>query len=151
MANKESVEKKLKYGEFTIKVGSTDRKNPRVIYFEGTTYVSPEYDSNEFISDMNRIEKFARKKVMESLRIFNSPFKQDYIATFNSSSERMKKGKYSNLQFEYYLIQPYDKLLSVSDILKLYKESFLKPFVELEKELIDNNFTICNKKPKLTK
>jgi hypothetical protein len=152
MNKKEGLEKKVKMGEFSIKIGCTDRKYPRVIYFEGSTYISPEYDNDEYVTIMNSLERFARRSVLKTISSENSPFvANNFIVNFSSSSERMKKGKYSNLQFEYYLVQPQENILSVSEFLKKYKEEFLQPFIELENELIDKNFTICNKKLKPTK
>ena len=152
MNKKEGLEKKVKHGAFTVKIGSTDRNYPRVIYFEGSTYISPEYDDEDYTSIMDSLERFSRRNVFKMIDTKDSPFENNnFIVTFNSSAERMKKGKYSGLQFEYYLIQPQENILPVAEILKNYKDSFLKPFTELENELIDREFIISNKKPKSTK
>ena len=152
MNKKEGLEKKVKHGSFTVKIGSTDRSYPRVIYFEGSAYISPEYNDEDYTSTMDSLERFSRRNVFKMIDTEDSPFENNnFIVTFNSSAERMKKGKYSGLQFEYYLIQPQENILPVTEILKKYKDSFLKPFTELENELINREFIISNKKPKSTK
>lgn len=152
MNKKEGLEKKLKKGEFSVKVGCTDRNYPRVVYFEGSTYISPEYDSDEYVEVINNLERFVRKNVLKTVSVKDCPFVRDnFIVNFNSSAERMKKGKYSGLQFEYYLIQPKDNILSVAEILKKYKDAFFQPFIDLENELINREFAISNKKPKPAK
>lgn len=152
MANKEMVEKKTKRGEFSVKIGSTDRINQRVIFFEGTAYISPNYESDDYTKDINEIERFSRQKILDTISE-TKLFQKDFISNFDVSAIRMKKDKYSCLQFEYYLIQPKNEnILTVKDIIKEKLDRLcLKPFEEIEQKLKDFDFTISNKKPKPTK
>lgn len=147
------VEKKTKKGEFTVKIGSTDRNYQRVIFFEGTTYISPEYDTEDYYErDMKEIEKFSRKKILETIKK-TKLFQDDFISNFDISVSRMKRDKFSCLQFEYYLIQPKgENILTVKDLIKnkMDKEC-LKPFEDVENKLKEYEFSIHNKKPKPTK
>lgn len=152
MANKEMVEKKTRKGEFTVKIGSTDRNYQRVIFFEGTAYISPEYDTEEYFEkDMKEIEFSVKQSVLETINK-TGVFQKDFISNFDVSVTRMKKGKYSCLQFEYYLIQPKsDNILTVKEIIdnKIDKD-FLYPFECLENNLKNHDFVVINKKPKPT-
>lgn len=149
MANKEMIEKKIKRGEFTIKIGSTDRNNPRVLFFEGTTYVKPTFETESYVEIINGIEKYLRRQITEMVKK-STIFEGDYIAHLNLPSERMKKDKYSRLRFEYYLIQPKESVISVKDILKENLNEHLIPFIEMEKKFKEFDFEISNNKPKPT-
>lgn len=149
MACKEMIEKKTKRGEFSVKIGSTDRTNQRVIFFEGTAYISPNYESDDYTKDITEIERFSRRKILDVISE-TKLFQKDFISNFDVSAVRMKKGKYSCLQFEYYLIQPKsENILTVKDIVKEKLDKlYLKPFEDIEQKLKEFEFTISNKKPK---
>ena len=150
MATKENIEKKIKKGEFNIKIGTTDRSYPRVIYFEGSLYVSPNYDAESYINAMNDIEKKSRRNIFNLLKQSNTIFEKNFIAIFNSSADRMKKGKYSRLTFKYFLIQPKENIKTFNE-LKTQVNDFVNPFTDLEKELKDCEFIVSMKKPKPAK
>ena len=41
---------------FKTKYGSTNHKKPEVIYIVGNTYISPSFESNDYVSEVNELK-----------------------------------------------------------------------------------------------
>jgi len=149
MANKEMVEKKVNRGFFKVKIGSTNRNDQKVIYFEGTTYIAPMFSSDDYSAIISEFEKYAKseiKDVIDKVGIFD----KDYISIFDIATERMEQDKYSCLQFEYYLKQiDSEKRLTVKELAQKSSETYcLKPFENLSDKIFNSGFLILNEKSK---
>lgn len=136
--------------EFTVTMGTSDKKNPEVIYSIISTYITPnEEEINEKIFDnIFTTTKKMLKEQIANLGVCN----KDIIVVSDVASNRMQKGKQS-----YFDMQIYFKPLKTTDmVFKKTSEKIYNTYVKnavnyIENTLKSNGFTTSNKKNKQAK
>ena len=140
-----NVEKKIKNDFFNIKIGTVNRLNPQVVYFEVRTFVAPleEYDN------YNYVFSFLRKELSNTLNNKlknNDLFTNKFILDFQVANSGVKVNKKSFLTFQLFLRQKNDQLHDLKTIKKL-SEPFITDLLETLKEnIITSNFLIAKSK-----
>lgn len=90
---------------FKTKYGSTNHKKPEVIYIVGNTYISPSFESNDYISEVNELKTSYNKLVNKLISEYSSIFDKNCIFDIDVCDNRLKKDKKTFLTFELYIKQ----------------------------------------------
>lgn len=109
---------------FTIKIGTTDRKNPKSVYFFGRAFVCPLYDKSNYDQEIHEIMYNFKHRLYDKLNA-SEIFDKKCITKMEIPVSRMKKGKRSSLTFEMYLKQKDGNIKPF----KIVKEES-KPFID---------------------
>ena len=130
---------------FKTKYGSTNHKKPEVIYIVGNTYISPSFDSSDYVSEVDELKSSYNKLVNELISEYSSIFDKNCIFDIDVCDNRIKKGKKTFLTFELYLKQKDCKQLSeIESIIKNISTNLTHNFKE---KLNTKNF-LCFKNKK---
>jgi hypothetical protein len=129
-------EKTIEHDLFKLKIGTTNKIEPKVIYIEGRTFIQPltEKDSyNIEITSMKR--KF--NKIIQNFISSNNLFSQKYILDFQVAQSGISTLKRSFLSFQFLLRQKDDN--------KILKLKEIKQKSETDIQNILNDLTMCIK------
>ena len=89
---------------FTIKCGSVNKFDPRVIYIKSRAKVTPTIERNDYSLCVSTV----KAKFYEYLETFMPSYfqqiKEDYICTIEFSETSPRLGKISNLKYELYIV-----------------------------------------------
>ena len=140
-----NIEKKIKNDFFNIKIGTVNRLNPQVIYFEIRTFISPleEYDNYNFI--FSSLRKNLSKNLMEKLN-GNYFFNKNFILDFQVANSGVKINKKSYLTFQIFLKQNDDSLKNLKEIKKICEPLITEILDDLKKNILSYNFLIAKTK-----
>jgi hypothetical protein len=140
-----NVEKKIKNDFFNVKIGTVNRLNPQVIYYEVRTFVAPleEYDNYSFVFAFLRKE--LSRTLTEKLKN-NEYFTNKFILDFQVANSGVRVNKKSFLTFQLFLRQKEDSIVDLKSIKKL-SEPFISELLEgLKENIIKSNFLIAKTK-----
>ena len=104
MIKKINTEKDIPTQTFKVKMGTTDKKNPEIIYIQAGVYIKSTEEKKTYSNDVNEIRK-GYKSIIKDMTLNNEIFKDCYIATIDICSERISTNKKSYITFEFYLKQ----------------------------------------------
>ena len=140
-----NVEKKIKNDFFNIKIGTVNRLNPEVIYYEVRTFVAPldEYDNYSCIFAFLRKE--LSRALTETLKN-NDLFTNKFILDFQVANSGVRVNKKSFLTFQLFLRQKDSKLLDLKTIKKVSEPFILNLLEGLKENIINSNFLIAKTK-----
>jgi hypothetical protein len=140
-------EKTIKNPNFSLKIGTIDRLNPKAIYLEGKTFVCPQYDDEDYSRIMNGIRSGFKRDISNALSFDKTPFSSVFILDFDIASSRMKKGKKSFLSFQITMRQKdFDNLLSLKEIKEKSEDMFTSLLCQLEDRIVSNSFAVSKTK-----
>ena len=130
-------EKKIEHNFFKLKIGTTNKINPNVIYIEGRTFIKPLYEKDNYNPDIinikRRFNRFLQNYVNNS-DIFSNKF----ILDFQVAQSGIAVNKRSFLSFQFFL--------KLKDI-KNNTESEIKNILdELIKEIEKSDFEVSKTK-----
>lgn len=129
-------EKTIEHNLFKLKIGTTNKIEPKVIYVEGRTFIQPLTDKENYnieIASMKR--KF--NKIIQDFINSNNLFSQKYILDFQVAQSGISTLKRSFLSFQFLLKQKNDN--------KILKLKEIKQKSETDIQNILNNLTTCIK------
>ena len=134
-------EKKIDNEIFKIKIGTTNKENPRIVYVDGRVFISPTENMDDYTEEIECIRKNFKKSISERLK--TSPlFDSKFILNFDISSSRMIKDKRSFLSFQFYLKQKGDTPLKMNT-LKNKSEVFINSLISsLVADVEEHNFSV---------
>ena len=95
-------EVKIENDLFKIKIGTTDKKNPEIIYIEIGSYVSPVSEKETYKTDIETIEKSTKKFLTELFRS-NTLCESNFIFVSDVADERITKGKKSYMEMQIFV------------------------------------------------
>jgi hypothetical protein len=78
-------------------IGTLDKKNPIILYFEGGIYIEPTEEQDDIEKTLINVKKDA-KNALKS--ILGEDVEEDIIFVFETAEERIMMGKRSYLSFE---------------------------------------------------
>lgn len=138
-------EYKLDVNNFiSLKYGSVNRDNPRIVYISGKCWISPTKEM-EYERAISNVEKLFKKSV-KSYMLDGVNFDDKLIIDFDVNSDKMNFGEKKFLSFDFYLRQNEKN----SKPLKELKKMFTSKVKLLSNELVDcfnkNNFYVEKKK-----
>jgi hypothetical protein len=126
----------------SVKYGSVDKNNPKVIYIEGKCWVSPLFEGN-YTAHIDNIKAQFRKCVSKLL-ISNEVYSSKFILDFDVNTENMKIDEKKFLSFNIFLRQESNSLYALKDS-KLY-EHFPTMVNMLYNLLNENEFRVTKRK-----
>lgn len=139
-----SSEKKIGHEDFRLKIGTTDKASPLVIYLEGRTFIAPLEEKDTYKKDITGL-KIALKDIVRKHLHDNEYLDKRFILTFQVASNGLSLGKNSFLSFEIIFKQKGE--VKKINTLKTLIADFVNTIAEEFKETIkDNNFSLSKTK-----
>lgn len=154
MAKKINSEFKIFNDEnFTITMGTSNKKNPEVIYSIFSTYITPQTDeiNEELFVEIEKVAKKNLRQLLSKERICE----KDIIVVTDIAVSRMVCGKQTYLDIQFYFKPTIDILTAenrnfkniASIVYHTYMETISK---NIEDILVANNFSLSSFKNKTT-
>lgn len=145
MAKRIISEKKINSNKFNLKIGTTNRTNPLVVYIEGRTFISPLLDKEDYNSDIFDL-KHALKSCISKELCQTALFENKYIIDFQVASSGIAVNKKSFLSFQFFLKQNKNSILMLKE-LKDSSENMINAIVNsLEENILKHDFIISKTK-----
>lgn len=133
-------ESKFKDGDFKIKIGTMDKKNPEVIYIELGSYISPIEEKKTYKPNISNIER-ETKSVVSTILHESGLCKSDFIFVSEIADERIAKDKKSYLEMQVF-VKPLDSVKTsgkFSDITEMFNDECVSKIVPCVKQYISEN------------
>ena len=93
-----NTEKKIENDRFEIKIGTTNKLNPVVIYVEGKAFITPSEENVDYSQDISEIKHALRRAISDSLS-GNDIFDKKFILDFQVATNGINVGKKSFMSF----------------------------------------------------
>ena len=138
-------DKVIKHEKIKAKLGFTDKKNHNTFYIEGSGFITPNEDIDDFDEIMGSIKNSCKQSLKKRL-ISNKTIDRNFLMNFEVCSDRMKKNKKTFLSFQYHFIQKDRKNKSILDVKKCENNFFIDILNDVENELKNHNISIDKKK-----
>ena len=138
-------EKKIEDENFKLKIGTTNKIDPVVVYVEGRTFISPQEDKDDYSKDISEIKHNFSRAI--SKNISNSPlFDRKFILDFQVASKGISLTKKSFLSFQFLLRQNKDNVMKLKDLKERCEELIKNIVGSLEENIAEHNFVISKTK-----
>ena len=138
-------EKKIENENFKIKIGTTNKTNPIVVYVEGRAFISPQEEKEDYTRDISELKhKFSRaisKHISGS-----SLFDNKYILDFQVASKGISLNKKSFLSFQFLLRQNKENVHKLKEIKDLSENMITSIVSSLAENITEHNFVISKTK-----
>lgn len=141
-------EKKIDSKNFRLKIGTTDKTNPQVIYVEGRTFISPKQEKDSYSQDISEIKHVFSHAISDSIHTIPN-FDGKFIMDFQVASNGISINKKSFLSFQFLLRQKKDNMQKLSDIKSNNIDFIYKIISILEKSIENHDFIISKTKKTL--
>lgn len=137
-------EVKINNDLFKVKIGTTDKKNPEIVYIEIGCYISPNEDG-EYGPVIDGIEKKTNNFISKIVGP-NTMCEKDYIFIFNVAEERITKKKKSYMEIQVFLklINEF-KNVKFSEIVEKLDEEYVSKLLPTIKTYINDSGFECYK------
>lgn len=138
-------EKKIENENFKLKIGTTNKINPMVIYVEGKAFICPIDEKDDYSRDVSEIKHVLKRGISENLA--NSDvFDNKYIVDFQVASGGIAMNKKSFLSFQFLMRQKRDNIMKLVDV-KEKSEGMITNIVDtLKNSILEHNFEIYKTK-----
>ena len=140
-----NVEKRLKNDFFNIKLGTVNKNNPEVIYFEVRTFISPLEEWDNYSQVFAYLKKEFSKKISNTLKN-NDFFSDKYILDFQIANSGIRLNKKSYLSFQLFLRQKSVVIKELKEIKKIAEPFLTELLYDFKNDIISNNFSITKTK-----
>lgn len=138
-------EKKIKHDFFNVKLGTINKNNPSTVYVNGSVFISPLLNKENYDNDINEIKNNFNKIIKSELKISNL-FDNKFICDFDVRTSGIKPNKKSFLSFQYHLKQNKNNIMKL-DILKNNVNQMINTVLnELEKNILEHDFSLSKSK-----
>lgn len=138
-------EKKIDNEKFNLKIGTTNRLNPLVVYIEGRTFISPEEDKESYNRDIYEIKRCLKNSITKNIEQCDL-FENKFILDFQVAESGVAKNKRSFLTFQFFLRQNKDNVLKVKDVQDYASEVINNIVNSLEKAICEHDFALYKTK-----
>lgn len=140
-----NVEKKIKNDFFNVKIGTINRLNPQVVYYEVRTFITPLEDYDNYASTFAFIRKELSRSLNEKLKM-NDYFTSKFILDFQVANSGIRVNKKSFLTFQLFLRQKDGSIFDLKTIKKLSEPFILDLLNGLKENIINSSFLIAKTK-----
>lgn len=138
-------EKKIESEKFKLKIGTTNKTNPIVVYIEGRTFICPQDDKDDYSKDISEIKHSFSRAISQHIQE-SELFDNKFIVDFQVASKGISLNKKSFLSFQFLLRQNKDNVLKLKD-LKVFAEEMILDIVDnLENNIVEHNFVVSKTK-----
>lgn len=141
-------EKKIEHDKIKIKLGTIDKKNPKVVYIEGRTFVTPDSEKDNTPKDITDMKHNFKLAINEFL-YKNQSFDSKYILDFQVAAGGIHLGKKSFMSFQIILTQKDGTLDSISELRDKTMDGILTMVDSLSKDADDRGYILSKVKRKI--
>ena len=132
--------------DFNIKIGTTNKKKPEVVYVQIGTYLKPNEDKNTYYEDIKIFDKLSKNYLSNKLKN-SSKYNKDFILITDIADERMNINKKSFLEIQIHLKRYLEKDMTFKTLTNdLYSEHITDFIYFLKENLKENGFEYCKNK-----
>lgn len=111
-----NTEKKLEHDSFKLKIGTTNKLNPIVVYVEGKAFITPSEANDDYSRDISEIRHALKRSISDCLSTLNV-FDKKFILDFQVATNGINVGKKSFMSFQFLLRQAdKDNIKKLSEI-----------------------------------
>lgn len=146
MAVRTNSEKNMDHNIFKLKIGTTNKIKPEVIYFEGKTFIKPNVEMDNYNKEIVEIKRKFQQTIKNNLAT-NQHFNTQYILDFQVAKNGISTNKKSFLSFQLLFKQKNTKnLLKLNDAKKVSGEIMNNMLSDLTTEIENHNFSVSKTK-----
>lgn len=147
MEEKLGSTKKLNNPYFTATIGTLNRQDPLVVYFDGHGFIEPTIEMEDYDKYIVKLKHSFKYYVIEFLNRNSEYFDSDIIYDFQIPSESMKYGKKTAVNFQV-LFRQISKKYSIKELNELFSEELNTIISNFTAVANKNNFNITISKKK---
>lgn len=138
-------EKKIENEDFKIKIGTTNKLNPIIIYIEGKSFICPVDEREDYTKDISEIKHVLKRSISSHLQL-EEGFDNKYIVDFQIASNGIQLNKKSFLSFQFLIRQNKDNVLKLADVKNKSSKMILDIVNDLKESIIEHGFLISKSK-----
>ena len=138
-------EKKIDNENFKIKIGTTNKANPQIIYIEGRTFICPQEEKEDYTKDITDIKRGLSRAISRNIQSTDL-FDDKFIIDFQVASKGISLNKKSFLSFQFLLKQNKERILKLKDVKDSAEEIINDIVSSLEENILEHNFSISKTK-----
>lgn len=138
-------EKKIENEKFKLKIGTTNKTNPIVVYVEGRAFISPQEDKEDYTRDISELKHEFSRAIRQHIAD-SSIFDNTYILDFQIASKGISLNKKSFLSFQFLLRQNKEKVYKLKDVKALSEDMITSIVSNLAEDIVEHNFVISKTK-----
>lgn len=138
-------EKKIENEDFKIKIGTTNKLNPIIIYVEGRSFITPTEEREEYGKEISEIKHVLKHSISSHLQTTNK-FDNKYIVDFQIASNGIQLNKKSFLSFQFLMRQNKDNVLKLAEVKNISSEMVLDIVNDLKNSIIEHGFLLSKSK-----
>ena len=146
MAIRTNSEKNIEHDFFKLKIGTTNKIKPEIIYFEGKTFIKPNEEMDNYnsgIVDIKRKFQQTIKNTLSETKLFNN----NYILDFQVAKNGISPNKKSYLSFQLLFKQKNgNSLMKLNEAKKATGTIMSDVLNELTNEIERHNFSVTKTK-----
>ena len=145
MAIRTNSEKNMDNNVFKLKIGTTNKIKPEVIYFEGKTFIKPKFEMENYNSEIVEIKRKFQQSIKNNL-MENQYFQTQYILDFQVAKNGISPNKKSFLSFQLLFKQKNKNLLKLNEAKKISNTIMDDILSSLAKDIEEHNFIVTKTK-----
>lgn len=138
-------EKKIEDNDFKIKIGTTNKINPIIIYVEGRSFITPTFEQDDYSKEMSEIKHILKQSISSHLHSTSS-FDSKYIVDFQVASNGIQLNKKSFLSFQFLMRQNKDNVLKLIEVKNNFSEMVLDIVNDLKEAIVERGFLLTKTK-----
>lgn len=138
-------EKKIENEDFKIKIGTTNKLNPIIIYVEGKAFITPTDDKDDYARDISEIKHILKQSISEHLHSSEN-FDSKYIVDFQVASNGIQINKKSFLSFQFLMRQNKDNVMKLVEVKNNSSKMVLEIVNDLKDSIIEHGFLLSKSK-----
>lgn len=138
-------EKKIENENFRLKIGTTNKINPLVVYIEGRTFICPSFEKDDYSKEISEIKRSLSQSISRNIKS-SSRFDDKYIMDFQVASSGVAKGKKSFLSFQFLLRQNKDEVLNLKELKEQEIDTINNIVGALQESILTHNFSLSKTK-----
>jgi hypothetical protein len=128
----------------SLKYGSVNKNDPKVIYISGKMWICPTFEGN-FDEPIDFVYSKFKKELTKILRN-STVFENKHILDFDLNSENLVCNKKKFFSITFFVRQKSEKTINLNNIKNIISSDFSYLFMELENDLIENEFEVSKTK-----
>ena len=128
----------------SLKYGSVNKNDPKVIYISGKMWICPTFEGN-FDEPIDFVYSKFKKELTKILRN-STVFENKHILDFDLNSENLVCNKKKFFSITFFVRQKSEKAINLNNIKNIISSDFSYLFRELENDLIENEFEVSKTK-----
>lgn len=138
-------ERKIENENFRLKIGTTNKINPIVVYIEGRTFICPSFEKDDYSREIAEIKRSLSQSISKNIRM-TPHFDDKYIMDFQVAASGVSKGKKSFLSFQFLLRQNKDNVLNLKELKEKEIVMINNIVGDLQESILTRNFSLSKTK-----